>query len=382
MPRTKKVIPKIAILQNPRNAWSRELIGGVFAYANKHGPWDFWISPDNTEAFTEIPKGWNGDGVIGRILSPKLGNALADAKIPSINIADYELEGIDIPSVQTDDRHGSQLALQHFRERGIPNVAFAGPIHSPAQIRYARIFKEEAEKDSRECSTFAFKIRGEVQHEEIAEWLHKLPKPVAILVLGNEHARMIVNACAEIDINVPHDVSVLSAFYDEITSHSCTPPLSGIKTPTRRIGYRAAELLDEILHGSDIPPSIEYLKADGIIESLSTETQAIKDSKLIQTIAYIKKHAFANFTMQDLLNEVPMARSTLERRFLKTYGRSIFDEVKRIRINHARKLLAETDLKMQDIAEACGYSTYNNLGTAFKQIAGTPPSVYRKKYRH
>ncbi|QBG47012.1 AraC family transcriptional regulator [Verrucomicrobia bacterium S94] len=68
-----------------------------------------------------------------------------------------------------------------------------------------------------------------------------------------------------------------------------------------------------------------------------------------------------------------MARSSLEHKFKKVFGRTPAEEIRRLRINKARKLLSETDMSMQEIAEACGYSSYNYLSLSFKQITGMPP---------
>jgi LacI family transcriptional regulator len=76
-----------------------------------------------------------------------------------------------------------------------------------------------------------------------------------------------------------------------------------------------------------------------------------------------------------------MARRVLERKFMQYLGRSPSQELRRLRINQARKLLSQTDLAMQEIAEACGYATYSYLGTVFKKETGVSPGDYRKQSR-
>ncbi|NQY32805.1 MAG: helix-turn-helix transcriptional regulator, partial [Coraliomargarita sp.] len=48
-------------------------------------------------------------------------------------------------------------------------------------------------------------------------------------------------------------------------------------------------------------------------------------------------------------------------------------------IQRARQLLAETNLSMQEIAEACGYTSYTYLGNVFKKETGISPGRYRKQ---
>ena len=55
--------------------------------------------------------------------------------------------------------------------------------------------------------------------------------------------------------------------------------------------------------------------------------------------------------------------------------------MRRVQINHARKLLTRTDLPMQAIAEACGYTSYTYLGHIFKKETGISPGRYRNQTR-
>lgn len=52
----------------------------------------------------------------------------------------------------------------------------------------------------------------------------------------------------------------------------------------------------------------------------------------------------------------------------------------RIRINHARRLLAETDLPVSDIARSCGFRTVAYFSRAFRTAEGVSPSAYRRKH--
>tara|TARA_B100001971_G_scaffold60249_1_gene55316 strand:- start:4130 stop:4399 length:270 start_codon:yes stop_codon:yes gene_type:complete len=85
--------------------------------------------------------------------------------------------------------------------------------------------------------------------------------------------------------------------------------------------------------------------------------------------------------MDEILAHVPMSRRLLEQKFKQHLGRSPMAEVTRLRISKARRLLADTDMSMQEIAEACGYSTYNYMSYLFKRETGMPPTEYRQTSR-
>ena len=55
-------------------------------------------------------------------------------------------------------------------------------------------------------------------------------------------------------------------------------------------------------------------------------------------------------------------------------------ELQRIRIEHAKKLLSDSNSKMEVIAKMSGYESANSFWVAFKRIAGISPKQYRKKF--
>ena len=52
--------------------------------------------------------------------------------------------------------------------------------------------------------------------------------------------------------------------------------------------------------------------------------------------------------------------------------------VDQVRINHSKKLLIETDLKVYEIAEKVGYRNVDYFHTKFKKYVNQSPAEYRK----
>lgn len=67
------------------------------------------------------------------------------------------------------------------------------------------------------------------------------------------------------------------------------------------------------------------------------------------------------------------------------YGRGvvwgILAEIHRVRVDHARQLLVQTDLAMPQIAAACGFSNASRFGIVFNKKVGQPPTSYRARHR-
>jgi len=53
-----------------------------------------------------------------------------------------------------------------------------------------------------------------------------------------------------------------------------------------------------------------------------------------------------------------------------------------MRIDYAKDLLETSDLKLEQIAEYCGYSSEVHFYRQFKSIMEMTPAEYRRKYRN
>lgn len=70
---------------------------------------------------------------------------------------------------------------------------------------------------------------------------------------------------------------------------------------------------------------------------------------------------------------------TLSKLFREETGQKFVDYLIELRMNHARKLLQETLLPVQDIATEVGYSNAISFGRMFKKMTGMSPGDYREQ---
>jgi AraC-like DNA-binding protein len=66
-------------------------------------------------------------------------------------------------------------------------------------------------------------------------------------------------------------------------------------------------------------------------------------------------------------------------RTLKAARTGFRAELNRVRVDEARRLLAESDEKIDAIARAVGFASHAHLATAFKRLTGETPSSYRAR---
>lgn len=111
----------------------------------------------------------------------------------------------------------------------------------------------------------------------------------------------------------------------------------------------------------------------------STDVMAIDDPLVVRALRFMRLNAYRGITVLDVLQEVPVARRQLERQFKRYLGRLPAEELRRLRLERARQLLTETELSMDEVAEASGYAGSTQLGSAFRKAFRLTPLSYRRR---
>lgn len=119
----------------------------------------------------------------------------------------------------------------------------------------------------------------------------------------------------------------------------------------------------------------------GVTTRLSTDVLAIDDEHFVSAVRYIREHACQGITVDNVLDTIPLSRSTLERRFRQHLGRSPQTEIRIVQLNRAKQLLAETDHALHRIAEIVGFEHAEYFNVAFKRAFGCTPGQFRRDTR-
>ena len=82
-----------------------------------------------------------------------------------------------------------------------------------------------------------------------------------------------------------------------------------------------------------------------------------------------------------LRSPVALARRSLDRRFRQRLGRSVHEELQDARIRRAAELLANSNVKIPQIAAQCGYGSREYFSAAFARVMGETPANYRRKHQ-
>lgn len=96
---------------------------------------------------------------------------------------------------------------------------------------------------------------------------------------------------------------------------------------------------------------------------------------------YIKEHSAETLTLNEVARRVYMSPTYFSSYFKRKTGKNFIEYLTDIRMEHAARLLRETDLIIAKVCEDTGYNHAGNFHDRFKKYYDMTPSEYRKKYR-
>jgi AraC-like DNA-binding protein len=67
----------------------------------------------------------------------------------------------------------------------------------------------------------------------------------------------------------------------------------------------------------------------------------------------------------------------LKRKFRASLGRTIAEEITRLRLERAKRRLVETEAPLKEIALSAGFPTANHFTKVFSRVEGISPTQYR-----
>ncbi|MCF0185760.1 MAG: response regulator [Bacteroidaceae bacterium] len=101
-------------------------------------------------------------------------------------------------------------------------------------------------------------------------------------------------------------------------------------------------------------------------------------AKLKKAVAFIDENYDKDLNMAVVSNEISMNYSLFSFSFKQYTGKNFVTYLRDIRMEKAKLLLAETDLKVIDISRQIGYDNEKHFMKVFKSVYGVSPSEFRK----
>jgi LacI family transcriptional regulator len=183
------------------------------------------------------------------------------------------------------------------------------------------------------------------------------------------------------NLRVPEDVALIGVDNDTFECEVTAPALSSVAVPWRSFGASAARLVELGLSGTPIAGRRVLVKPLDVVVRRSSDAFAIENSLVSAAVAWIHEHADRRLTVPVIAKAISVSRQRLERHFRRHLGRTVIEEVRRARVEVARRLLSTTQLPLPEIAKRSGFTNSALLSVAFRREVGVPPGAYRRRIR-
>jgi len=361
-------------------AWfSHKAIRGIARYARQAG----WTLDISLTYMDRVSYDVQADGMI-TLYHPAAAIAgflqKRAKEIPTVDIA-AQKENLDVPHVLPDNFVIGRMGARHFLERGYAHLAYVDCFGTLSESDRKAGFKMEvlaAGKQFHELNMSFNRAVGDEERIILGQTIIQLPRPLAVMPLSDPLAVTIMQYCIKAGLKIPDDIAVLGVDNDELICEFAPVPLSSVDDNIETVGYEAAALLDKLMEGEPAPAAFIRIPPKGIILRQSTDTLAIPHPALVRALRFIRDHYSDAIQTDDVVHASGMSRRGLHNAFELHLRRTVIDEITRLRVDHAAKLLRETRKKTDTVALESGFANYVRLHRVFIRHFGMSPSAYRK----
>lgn len=358
---------------------------GIEQYAQEHG----WHLSEDLAREKVIPWGWDGQGILAWLgAGDDLAGFVAQANKPTVDFS-FRRPQLPFARVLEDTDGTARLVADHFLERGFKQFTFYSDAENWVYEERGRAFREAMKAAAYECEWLrwhesrAFR-RDRHEWKRKRDWLagemKKAPKPMGVFCAADGLALDLLESCERAGVSVPEEVAIVGAGNSLLAVDAMRTPISSVDVNMERQGYRGAELLDALIDGKPAPREPIRVPPAGLIARKSSDLVAVKHDGVARSLRFLWEHCHEAITVDDMARVAGMSRRSLHEAFLQHIGRPPGAELHRIRIERAKKQLAESGEKISAIAENCGYQSGNSFWVAFKQATGISPNEYRQRF--
>ncbi len=381
-------LPHVAIYLSDEDCRQNQIFHGIVDYVNSQTPWTVYLyGQSDIWADVGTARKLRLDGILtaGTTRSRAWNRQLKfihAVRVPTVAILSEPMNSGLIEVVPEDIAVG-KLAAEHLLDKGFRNFGYYG-----GDMPYARIrrdgFVAALQEKGHTCSVHLRKdfkwgqMFREWETDSLGKWLLTLPRPTGIMACSDLWARHMVYAAQRVGLHVPEDIAMVGVDNREALCRIINPKLSSIPLDLRRQGFRAAELLDNLLHGRKVPDTLVQVPPLPLVVRHSSDFLVVDDPDIAAAARYIQENAVRPITVEEILDHTVISRRKLEMGFKRNFGRSPQQEIWRAHVERAKQLLRETSMKMERISDLSGFASRNHFSKIFHQQVGVTPRDWRE----
>jgi LacI family transcriptional regulator len=356
---------------------------GIEKFAQEHG----WHLSEDLAREKVIPWGWDGDGILSWLgAGDDLADFVSKTGKPTVDFS-FRRPQLKFPRVLEDTTETARLVADHFLSRGFRHFYFYSDacnwIYDERGAAFVKII-EQAGRDVtwlrwHESSAYCTDRKAwKSKRKWLARELQGAAKPAGIFAASDGLALELRETCESVGIVVPEQVAIVGAGNSLLAVDAMHTPISSVDVNMESVGYHGAALLEQLMLRKPAPDQPVRVPPFRLIIRKSSDLVAVNHPGVARSLRFMWEHCQESIGVNDLAQAAGMSLRSFHQAFVKNLERSPGSELHRIRIERAKRLLADSHEKLDTIAEMCGYQNSNSLWVAFKQSTGMSPRQYQK----
>lgn len=371
--------------------WPYKRHASVFAGTQRYAAEQGWESIVDEYAYDTIPKQRTNsrpyDGIVARATSPLVTRA-HKAGIPVVNVWRSSPVRSELPGVFPDYAAAGRLRAEHLLSRGLRNFGTLGCRGDHAHTLETSEFKRTVKEAGFLClqSEVSLSYSKTLTHwrkteQTISEWMDSWELPIGVYVGGDSIGRIVAQKCRERGWRVPEDVAIVAGRNQETLCEHPRPSLTSVEIGYERVGYEAARLLHRMMDGAEAPAAPVLIPPEGLVVRESTDFFAVNDDVVAAALEFISRNCHRRIGQNDVSRAVCSETRTLQLRFRRVLDRPIAAEIRRVRIERAKRELSQSERSLSAIARDVGFGEAARMYEVFRRELGVNPTEFRRQRR-
>lgn len=367
--------------------YDHRLLQGIAAYATEHRS---HLAAHSIIHEKVIPWGWEGDGVLAWLAAgDDLAQFVASVKKPTVDFS-LRRPHLQFARVVQDHAKTGQLVAEHFLARGLRHFCFYSDSENWSQAERGDGFTKTLAAAGQKCERWHWRETsgqgsGQSQWLRRREWLLNqlkvAEKPVAIFTANGTLAVEVQELCVDANIGVPSEVAIVGIDDYLLSVGATNRSISGVDTNLEEQGYQGAALLDRMMRGAKAPARPVRIAPAQVITRKSSDILAVNHDGVARGLHFIAEHFADAISVDNVARAAGMSLRGLHQAFCEHVGCTPGEKIRNVRLDLARRLLTESEDKIETIAQRSGYPNINTFFIAFRKSAKATPAEFRKVAR-
>jgi LacI family transcriptional regulator len=311
------------------------------------------------------------DGLLILIGTEECRQWVASTHCPAVRVL-CEDAGKAMPSVLFDQAEQGRQGALHLLDQGFRNCAFLRVWDGPVSLLMRDGFESTVSAAGGLVHRFDLPSQAppadyntlpkSIREQYIAQLLAALPVPLGVMVSADLFAADIVYAARECGLTVPNDIAIIAP--ENFASDLAYAPI-GITTldsDVQSVASHACELLARQLAGENLGAEISIrVPPRRVVIRDSTTTFISSSPAFAEAVLYLRRHFRDKIYVDDLAKRAGMSERRFQEEFRQALGRTVRDELMRLRLDLAQQLMHESGLTVAAIALESGFGDKANL---------------------